>query len=339
MEPKKALHKNTEQITQKERIIRESARRERARRRRIARRIKIAGRFVVMTVMVGIIIKCAGLLFTLQTSGKSKDDGKTYAYGLEAGAMSGDNDRSTAAGSIFAEVDTDCVLKDTEVEEKLRELATENTDIAAIFAERNKYPEEMLRTLSLNQETLGFVQGYLLSDGSVTGGFNEDEKEQDFPLLLQWDARWGYAPYGESNIGISGCGPTCLSMVIYALTRNESATPDKLAEYSMEKGHYVRGHGTAWTLMTEAPAVYGVTAGELGLDEDGMKRALDCGQPIICGMRPGDFTTEGHFIVLYGYDEEGFFVNDPNSRERSNKHWTYEKIKNQIKIMWTYSKI
>ena len=54
-------------------------------------------------------------------------------------------------------------------------------------------------------------------------------------------------------------------------------------------------------------------------------------------MRPGDFTTEGHFIVIYGYDEEGFLVHDPNSRLRSEEEWTFQTLYPQIKNLWAYS--
>lgn len=229
------------------------------------------------------------------------------------------------------------ILEDEEVESKLAALALENKDIAAIYAEREKYPEELLAALAANQEMTEFVKGYLASDGTVTGGINEEEKTQEFPLFLQWDTRWGYSPYGRSSISISGCGPTCLSMVIFSLTRDESATPDALARYGMDNGYYMEGEGTLWSFMTEAPLRYGINARELGLDEAAIKQYLDRGCPVICAMRPGDFTTTGHFIMVYGYDESGFFVNDPNSRERSKKQWDFDTLRYQIKNLWVYS--
>ena len=37
-----------------------------------------------------------------------------------------------------------------------------------------------------------------------------------------------------------------------------------------------------------------------------MKTALDQGKLIVCSMRPGDFTTSGHYILLYDYDDTAF---------------------------------
>ena len=41
-------------------------------------------------------------------------------------------------------------------------------------------------------------------------------------------------------------------------------------------------------------------------------------------MLPGDFTTSGHFIVIYGHNFLGFKVYDPNSIERSERTWSYD---------------
>ena len=64
---------------------------------------------------------------------------------------------------------------------------------------------------------------------------------------------------------------------------------------------------------------------------------LNNGHPLIASMRPGDFTTVGHFIVLTGIKDDKIIVNDPNSRERSAKLWEYDVIAPQIKGLWTYS--
>lgn len=205
-----------------------------------------------------------------------------------------------------------------------------------IFENRALYPKTMLEALEKNPEIQDFVKNYPDSEPVVQGGISDEEKAAEHPLFLQWDARWGYVSYGDDNIGLSGCGPACLSMVIFSLTRNESATPDAIAGYSMNMGYYEYGAGTSWNLMTDAAAQYGVMAEGLALSEGIMKEHLDNGHMIICSMGPGDFTTTGHFIVIYGYDQDGFLVNDPYSRIRSNRTWDYDTISGQIRGMWVY---
>ncbi len=223
-----------------------------------------------------------------------------------------------------------------EVQKKLEEMAKKHKEYKDILEHYEDYPETYLAALANNPEMLDYVKGYLDSHGVLDAKLTKSEKKEDYPLFIQWDKRWGYASYGTSSIGISGCGPTCLSMVIYGLTENELATPDKVARYSEEQGYYIEGTGTSWELMTDGAAAFGVTGSELSLDESSMKQALDAGHPIICAMRAGDFTAAGHFIMIYGYDKKGFIVNDPNSRTRSEKRWTYEELNGQIKNLWSY---
>lgn len=193
----------------------------------------------------------------------------------------------------------------------------------------------MREALKKNSEMLDFVKGYPKADVAWVGSFNDKEKNAKHPLLLQWDKRWGYTKYGESMMGISGCGPTCLSMVILGLTQGE-VTPYKVAKYAEKNGYYVAGSGTSWKLMTEGAAHFGITGSEMPLSESNMKAVLDAGGMFICAMGPGDFTTEGHFIVIYGYDEQGFLVNDPNSVIRSKKSWSFARISHQIRNLWAY---
>lgn len=225
---------------------------------------------------------------------------------------------------------------DSEVKERLEELADKHKEFKDILEHYEDYPEVYLAALANNPEMIDYVKGYPDHDDSINAELTKAEQKEDYPLFLQWDKRWGYASYGGSSIGISGCGPTCLSMVIYGLRDNVMATPDKVARYSEEQNYYIEGTGTSWELMTTGAASFGVTGVELSLDESVMKKELSDGHPIICAMRAGDFTAAGHFIMIYDYDKDGFIINDPNCIARSEKHWTYDELKGQIKNLWSY---
>ena len=314
-----------------------------ARRRVLERQRKKLKRRRQLTAILGIVM-FAAVMFWLgrKTAGASEQE-VISRYNRAGKDPVTAEDTSPAAPAVNVEsdntwiVDSRRVLSDQETEQKLALLAAEDKEIAAIYAEREKYPEALLTALANNPEMTAFAAGYLDAEKAVNGGFTESELSEELPLLLQWDSRWGYAPYGEGCIGTAGCAPTCLSMVFFSLTRNEEATPDKIADYSMAYGHYVEGVGTSWTLLTDAAEAYGVGVREIGLDEMEIKAFLDYGGLIICSMRPGDFTTQGHFIVICGYDENGFFIRDPNSMERTDRQWTYEEIWYQIKNLWGYS--
>ncbi len=226
---------------------------------------------------------------------------------------------------------------DREVLQRLKELSRDNELIKEIYDNADAYSGRMLEALANNPEMADFAAGYPTARKVAQGGFTDSEKAQEFPLFLQWDPRWGYVEYGDDgSIGLAGCGPTCLSMVCWYLLEDETLTPDFIAQFSMENGYYVWGAGTAWALLEEFPAMYGVEVGQPGINERQMKAALDQGCVLICSMSPGDFTTGGHFIVIYGYDKDGFKVNDSNCVARSRRSWSFEEIGDQIKQVWSY---
>ena len=127
-------------------------------------------------------------------------------------------------------------------------------------------------------------------------------------------------------------------MVALYLLDDSKWTPLEVAKFAEKNGYCSPGNGSKWTLMSEGSAALGLSARELPLVERYMKDELDLDHPIIMAMGPGDFTTGGHFIVVTGYDEEGFIVNDPNSRTNSEKRWSFQTLQNQIKNLWAMSK-
>lgn len=167
---------------------------------------------------------------------------------------------------------------------------------------------------------------------------SKDIKSLDIPLFLQGDKRWGNLKYGNDTIEKEGCGPTCLAMVVTGLTKDSSINPKVVADYSKKAGYYDGDYGTKWTLMTEGASNYNLNSYEVPLDESSMINELKNGHPIICSVGPGHFTKTGHFIVLRGYTKNGEFkINDPNSKKRSEKNWTYKEISSEIRGIWSFS--
>ena len=222
---------------------------------------------------------------------------------------------------------------------KLKELARWYPAFHFVVQNEAQYPTELLLSGANNPEMADFLYGYLYSDGSVEGGFSEEEQPEDHPLFLQYDPRWGYVPYGNGEtVGSAGCGPTGLSMVVFYLTGDRSCTPDAIANYSLANRYYVKGSGTAWSLISNYPKLYGLSSRYININEMRMKAELDNGRYLICSVRPGNFTSSGHFIVIYGYDENGFKINDPKSVYRSNLSWTFDQIRYDMKAIWSIGK-
>lgn len=240
---------------------------------------------------------------------------------------------NTKEGEITVAAPED--YSEEEVLQKLESLS-EDERYETILNQLDEYPYDLLKDLANNPEMVSFVANYPSLSGDLgDGSISKEELEEKCPLFLQWDKRWGAFKYGdESVLAVSGCGPTALSMVIVGLTHNREATPDNIADFAMNNGYYMQGTGTKWSLMTEGAAKYGISSEQIQSDKERMEQSLDEGGFLICSMGRGDFTLAGHFIVIYGYSEKGFKINDPFCLYRSNQEWTYSQLENQVKSMW-----
>jgi hypothetical protein len=228
-------------------------------------------------------------------------------------------------------------FKNSDTISQLQQMSESNKKISNILTDIEEYPDNLLELLVRNPETTDFVLHYPdKKGGSKKIKLTNSEINDEIPLFLQWDERWGYDKYGDDIIALAGCGPTCLSMVIVGVTGNVSANPKEIAQFSEARGYY-SSKGTNWALLTQGVESYGLQSKEIPLWESGIAQEIQNGNPVICSMKPGDFTTTGHFIVIYGYEDGYFLIHDPNSIERSNKKWTYDSIKDQIRNLWSYS--
>lgn len=209
------------------------------------------------------------------------------------------------------------------------------------FAKNNgipvsEYPDELLERLQKNPETEKFVLNYPLKKGTFSKADLTELNEERIPLLMQWDDRWGYYKYGDNVMGLTGCGPTCLSMVASFLKQDPKLTPIYMADYAIRNGYCVSGSGTSWNFMSDGAREFGLQVQEIPLMKNRVYQYLQEGNPIICIMGPGEFTDNGHFIVLTEIEEGKIKINDPNSKSHSNRLWEFEEIESQIRNMRVY---
>lgn len=239
-----------------------------------------------------------------------------------------------------SETETESQKQTEEVDEltaSLMELTETYPEVQTVLDHKEEYPEEVLHMLAFNEETLDFVLDYPEKKGSACEVDTIDSFTYGtIPKLFQWDERWGYQSYGSSIIAVSGCGPTALAMVAAGLTGDDSITPARVASYAEQNNYYIAGEGTSWSLMYEGCYDFGIAGTELQLMESTIQNELLMGHPIICSMWPGDFTSDGHFIVLTEWTDEGIRINDPNSKKKSEQLWDYSRLEGQIRNLWSY---
>ena len=199
----------------------------------------------------------------------------------------------------------------------------------------SEYPQIMVDFAKRHDVVIDYVYEYPMRKNERPEiDLSQEAAGDTVPLLLQWDPRWGYLHYGGSWIGCAGCGPLCLSMAAIYFNRDPYWSPDRVVAMAEEQGYRVEGSGSSWTLISEGAELVGLTAEELPLMQSRMESELDSGKLIILVVGPGDFSSSGHFLLVTGYDDYGFFIHDPNSPENSEKTWPYQRLSSQILNLW-----
>lgn len=165
---------------------------------------------------------------------------------------------------------------------------------------------------------------------------------------LQTDTRWknyNYSANGEKKtIGSAGCGPTAAAMVIATL-KNKNVTPVTTAEWSMSHGYKALNQGTFYTYFIPQFAVYGIECKRINTSNLYGKSsstahtealaALKNGDWVIACMGKGNWTSSGHFILLYGYENGYVYINDPASTKATRIKNTWALFAKQVKYMWS----
>ncbi len=162
-------------------------------------------------------------------------------------------------------------------------------------------------------------------------------KRGEMPYLYQIDEAWAQEPYAGATISTHGCGPTALSMAYIYLTGKTSLGPVEMSRFSEDHG-FVDAGATSWSFMEEGAQKLGMRSRELPASSDVIMTQLRMGHPVIGCVGPGDFTTDGHFILLAGGDDpDAIEVRDPNSPERSKQRWDLDTIISQARNFWALS--
>ena len=163
---------------------------------------------------------------------------------------------------------------------------------------------------------------------------------------LQKDPRWKDKPYrvpGESStIGSAGCGPTCAAMVIETLT-GKTFTPEDACNWSVEHGYKALKQGTYYSYFKPQLAAFGIECDMLSWtstygrpNHENHKRALELlqdGYYLIALMNKGNWTSSGHFVLVWWADNK-ICINDPNSTRQDRVSGDPYTFRSEVKYYW-----
>lgn len=163
---------------------------------------------------------------------------------------------------------------------------------------------------------------------------------------LQKDSRWKDKPYrvpGEtSTIGSAGCGPTSAAMLIATL-KNPSFTPVEGCKWAVDHGYKALKQGTYYSYFKAQFAEYGIDCDQMNWtntygkpNDKNHAQAFDLlarGYYLIALMGKGQWTTGGHFIVVW-WEDNKVHINDPASTKTERLNGDLTLFKSQVKYYW-----
>nr|WP_314495645.1 C39 family peptidase [uncultured Peptostreptococcus sp.] len=299
---------------------------------------KRLGLLIIGIVLVAVLVATGidMLKHKLGTSTPTKTTTKTSSK--TSTSTSKTKSTATASKTVTKE---EKIKKLEDIKGKLNSQEAERLDY--IIKNIDSYPDTLIDLVARNHETVDFVYSYKDRDKYNNRKLSADINSSyyvdgDVPLFLQWDRRWGYRTYGKEMIGLSGCGPTSLAMVIRHFDSDSTVNPYEVAKYSQDNGFVSADNFTSWKLFETGLSKYGLESQDVIPVEAKMKKALDDNKILIVSVKPGTFTERGHIIVIKGYNKNGdFLINDPNSIVNTNKTWSFDELKSEIRKIWGVS--
>lgn len=167
---------------------------------------------------------------------------------------------------------------------------------------------------------------------------------------LQRDVKWGnmdYSAPGENTtVGKSGCGITCMAMVI-ATIKNPNITPIDTAKWSLANGYKAPYQGTYYSYFVPQGNLFGINVSKVNttniykLTSTNAKaahakalQAVKNGNWVIACMGKGNWTTSGHYILWYGVSGLNALINDPYSTRTAQTNASIALLQSQVKYYW-----
>lgn len=165
------------------------------------------------------------------------------------------------------------------------------------------------------------------------------QRTSGIPLYIQTDQEWKELPYGtdgDRNMAENGCALATLAMVgsYYGF----GSTPETLLNWAQED-YYVDGAGTSWDIFQDFATYHDLNFLNLGDNMEAAVSELEQGHLVVVSVKKGLFTEVGHIMLLTGYKDGQFSLNDPNDDEKKlhNYQWFDESIIDGESVnYWSY---
>lgn len=203
-------------------------------------------------------------------------------------------------GIEYTQDDVDKISEGVETVVSIIEKNQSTKEIPEAYVEDEKTLEEQ------EVEDEGFeLQGEIAYNGSSELPSVSLGQYTGLTYYSQIDSRWKnklYTSTGNSSqtMGSSACGPTCSAMVVSSI--KGTILPTTMADLYVQYGFRSANNGTYWSAFRWTADVFDIGYKEVQRLND-VCDLLEENYMVISACGNGLFTTGGHFILIYGYED------------------------------------
>ena len=174
-------------------------------------------------------------------------------------------------------------------------------------------------------------------------------------LFMQTDARWSEIEYATgkndkvgrsiATIGNSGCGPSCMAMVITSLT-GQTVTPKDTCAWSLKNGGKATNQGTYYSYFEPQGKVYDISVKQMNWTNNYKNPSLydlrtkvltelHDGNWVIAVMGSSIWTTSGHVVLAWYCDDDDYvYIKDPYNTNKNCTKAHKDTFLNAAKYFW-----
>lgn len=152
----------------------------------------------------------------------------------------------------------------------------------------------------------------------------------------QSDKPWGSLPYGNSTVGVGGCGPTTVASIITSFYPDRPLTPKASKTYFEQNGGRADGAGSyhIWQTSKKMQKKYQFSAQHVTPNAANARRGIQEGGLVMISVRSStEFTGGGHIMMIRGIRGDKFLVGTssgygkPGSRNQNNREFPASAFK------------
>ena len=259
----------------------------------------IAGALVILLLMIFAISSCVRSCSTPRNAGSA--------------ATSSDVNTQDARVAVGASADVTSRLTP----------ALDNADaLTRIAKHADDYTDTRMIDLAVNEPAaLSFVANYPGAD-KTSSEYTDSVTKGTYPVLYDWDSRWGYIDYADGALGVTGSGPTTLAMAYMGLTGKTDQTPATIANTITDAGANSGESGMKTDFFENGISRVGLASVAYSSTEDDLYTAISNGTPVAALLKANTLTSSAHWVLITGYaEDDSLIVYDPTSATASSHTW------------------